>query len=396
MNCIVPIEKSSTGYKGCFKASPSRIGYMNVKGYQDALKYWEMLKSAKYLDAHTDNYTNRMIRQENYSFLDKLTGYTDKSEFIRKFCEFTGFPNLRDISNKIERTFKECINRIANSEYGAFDIVDSGYDPTCSVSLKKAFPGSDLDKGYVIIKGESSYTNDTELVNQFKGKLWEQLDNRIVSQNHPETSIDVYTKKQVKEKLDDVASTVSLIRYKPGFKTYLSCLLGPIVAGVGYMTDVTLRNSNFYNLKHSTQTDPYEAALFNRTLAKYLPSGKKEMFKNFAFFIETVAANLERDSYGKYDSLFSEIKESPFVQYSNVTQIEAWQNRINNGYLKSKLRNREELEWDFDRMSLETKYDLVKDVIKSASNDQSTKFSKYFKNDDDIKERYTRLLNSLR
>ena len=87
---------------------------------------------------------------------------------------------------------------------------------------------------------------------------------------------------------------------------------------------------------------------------------------------------------------------SLFANNSNVTQVEAWQNKINNGYLKSKLRNRIKLESDFYSMTTDTKYDLIKDVIKYCTDDQSSKFSQYFKNDDNIANRYDELLQSLK
>ena len=109
-----------------------------------------------------------------------------------------------------------------------------------------------------------------------------------------------------------------------------------------------------------------------------------------------VKANLVRNPSLKNDSIFTAIKISPFVKNSNVTQVEAWLNKINGGYMKSKLRNRMALESDFYSMSTDTKYDLIKDVIKYCTDDQSSRFSKYFKNDDDIANRYEKLLQSLR
>ena len=146
--------------------------------------------------------TFQYIRKDNYSFLDKLSSYVDKSAFIEKFCEFTKFPNIREVSEKIDRTFKDCLSNISRNLNGygydtTYTVVDSGYDPTCSVGLKKALPGSDLDKGYIILQGNGY--NDEEVVNKFKGELWNNLDQRIVSLNHPDTFPAVYTKKQVKE-----------------------------------------------------------------------------------------------------------------------------------------------------------------------------------------------------
>ena len=125
-------------------------------------------------------------------------------------------------------------------------------------------------------------------------------------------------------------------------------------------------------------------------------SQDREDAKNFAFFIETVRENLDKNSYYKTDSIFTDIKNSPFVTNSNVTQIPAWKNRIDGGYLKSKLRNREYLESDFYKMDTNTKYALVKEIIKYSSDDHLGLFPKYFKNDDDIAMRYQKLLNALK
>ena len=65
--------------------------------------------------------------------------------------------------------------------------------------------------------------------------------------------------------------------------------------------------------------------------------------------------------------------------------------------MKTKLKNRMQLEKDFYKMTTEDKYDLIKDVIKSSSNDQcDVRFSHLFKNDDDIAERYKGLLSELK
>ena len=64
--------------------------------------------------------------------------------------------------------------------------------------------------------------------------------------------------------------------------------------------------------------------------------------------------------------------------------------------MKTKLRNRMQLEKDFYKMTINDKYDLIKDVIKSSSNDQcDERFSHLFKNDDDIANRYKPLLDKL-
>ena len=398
-------KPKNTGFRG----TPHRLPNTVVRNYQDALEIWEQLRFAKYLDAHCNSYYDKSIRADNYSFLDKLTSYSDKANFIEKFCNFTEFPILKNISNKIDSTFKACINQISkslNSDYytSAYDIVDSGYDPTCSLGLRKAFPGSDLDKGYIILEGSynQSPAEDENIVNLFKGKLWDNLDQRIVSLNHPDTFPSVYTKYQVKEMLnylDSKAKEVGKDAFSNAkgnsFVSILTTLLVPLSMIENYAATSLLLGIFYKKLDEST--DPYKAAKFNRKIAEKIDSSKtREEAKNFAFFIETVVANLKRNPYEKNDSIFTRIKESLFANNSNVTQVEAWQNKINNGYLKSKLRNRIKLESDFYSMTTDTKYDLIKDVIKYCTDDQSSKFSQYFKNDDDIANRYDELLQSLK
>ena len=46
-------------------------------------------------------------------------------------------------------------------------------------------------------------------------------------------------------------------------------------------------------------------------------------------------------------------------------------------------------------MDTETKYDLIKDIIKYGTDEQSSRFIHFFKNDDDIAHRYDKLLKSL-
>ena len=398
---IFGIQKSQSSHS--YQGTPQRIYGCTVHNYQDALKWWENLRFAKYLDAHCNDYYDKAIRADNYSFLDKLTTNFDKQAFIQKFCEFTKFPNLREISSQIDSTFKSCIKNISrtlNYRRGesSHDIIDFGYDPTCSLGLRKAFPGSDLDKGYIILKGTGNTTSDEDVVNNFKSELWDNLDQRIVSLNHPDTFPSVYTKAQVKSilsKLDEIAKKVIDNAY---IKVNLA-QAGIAAASwlMGYRYSPADKIVSEYFKKIETTTDPYKAALFNRKVAQKIKSPEdREIAKNFAFCAEIMYANLKKDHAGKTDSFFKDIAQSAFVVNSNVTQVNAWQAEINDGYMKSKLRNRERLENDFYQMSTDTKYDLIKDVIKYCTDDQSYRFSEYFKNDDDIANRYKKLLESLK
>ena len=145
-----------------------------------------------------------------------------------------------------------------------------------------------------------------------------------------------------------------------------------------------------------TQTQPTIAGEFNIELAKHLPANglSKEEIKNFAYFIESV-----RDGYSIKPSLYMEstlsniFTSSPFVQFSNVTQIKAHDILLSTGQksIKTKLKNREHLAREFDQFSTDKQFRFVVDMIKYISEDQSSEFSQYYKNDDDIKARYDAL-----
>lgn len=412
--CVIMVIPKLCGainnnYQQNFRGTPQKIYGGVVKNYQDALIWWEKLRYAKYLDAHFNSDYDKAIRAENYSFLDKLTSYADKSAFIEKFCEFTKFPNVKAVSEKIDSTFKNCVKDVAaklNSTYreNCFNIIDNGYDPTCSVALKKSFPGSDLDKGYIILEGNSNWLDDKEVTNRFAGGLWDNLDQRIASLNHKNTFPSIYTKKQVEnmlDKLDLKAQKVESDSMKKGaLKTLGVTLLGTALGGFGIALGsayLALVLSNAQQDREKVVTDPYEAAGINRAIAKKLETPEeREEAKNFAFFIETVLANIWKFPSGKDNSFFSRIKDSLFAVSSNVTQVKAWQKKIDGGYLKNKLRKRMQLQNDFNKMSTDTKYNLVKDVIKYCTDEQSNMFNEYFRNDDDIDLRYERLLDSLK
>ena len=203
------------------------------------------------------------------------------------------------------------------------------------------------------------------------------------------------------DKLDLKAQKVESDSMKKGaLKTLGVTLLGTALGGFGIALGsayLALVLSNAQQDREKVVTDPYEAAEINRAIAKKLETPEeREEAKNFAFFIETVLANIWKFPSGKDNSFFSRIKDSLFAVSSNVTQVKAWQKKIDGGYLKNKLRKRMQLQNDFNKMSTDTKYDLVKDVIKYCTDEQSNMFNEYFRNDDDIDLRYEKLLNSLK
>lgn len=62
---------------------------------------------------------------------------------VQGFMERTGFPDLAEVSRRIEANALQAINRFA-AEFN-FKILYSGYDGACSVARQRALPGSDID-----------------------------------------------------------------------------------------------------------------------------------------------------------------------------------------------------------------------------------------------------------
>lgn len=349
--------------KIAFKGVPKSLPFRTIRGAQDALEQWGYLKSAHYLDIVDDDVfpVLKDIRIRNYSFLDELKTCEDKKIFIDEYRKFTGFPNLEETSNKIINEFKRVIHiateyvNTNSSEPGK--VIIAGHDSVCSVGHRKAFPGSDLDKGYVIIEGNHPFWSDEKLVAEYKGQLWEHLDQRLLSVNHKDAFPNVYTKKQVlttMKKLDTIIKLDEQI-----FK--------------------------YFMYKRLRETDPVRGAEFNIMVAKKLPETKDKIeAKNFAYLIETIRDGEASIFPTHSDSpslieIHKAMQNSQFCWLSNVTQMGAISRNYSDlGALKSKIANRERLESDFDNWDIDQQYEVIKEVIKGMSGDESDRFSEYF------------------
>ncbi|MCI5824034.1 MAG: hypothetical protein MRZ90_03745 [Candidatus Gastranaerophilales bacterium] len=183
---------------------PAWDGYSSTFDIVRFIRRFDLLKHAKYTDIsemyEKDEYKrktelreNKAIRAKNFSFLDNMGDFFGPGIFVKYYKNLTGFPNMKVCSQKIKDEFTRTIgvaeNKVnemfKNKDPHAADVIMYGYDDMCSVGLGYAWSGSDLDKAYVIIKGSStSQLSDTEVVNQYKGQLWENMDTRILSVNH--------------------------------------------------------------------------------------------------------------------------------------------------------------------------------------------------------------------
>ena len=353
-----------------FQGITQRIPQITINTAQDLHNQYRYFRYARYYEALDDGIypQNKFIRNENFSFLQRIPGYL-KNLFVETYKNLTDFPNITKVSAKINDEF---VKNALNASNRDVKVIMAGYDPVCSVGLKHALPGSDIDKAYIILgRNNASFTGDDELIASYKGALWENVDQRILSLNNENTFPEVYTLDKMFYSLD----TLDNMTRSMGFNKYI----------------------DYFKDKRMYDINPVTAGEFNILFAQKNDETivSKVFAKNFAYFIESVrdgkiAYKLD-DDVAKL--IHNRLECSPFAMMSNVTQMGAHERQINTGMkdIKRKLQAREHLNDEFNMWADDDKFDLVKDLVKSVSKDQGHKYDKYFQNDDDIGERYNRL-----
>ena len=357
-----------------FQGITQRMPQLAINSADDLAKQYRYLRSARYYEALDDDIypQNRFIRMENFSFLERIPQFL-KRIFVEKFKEFTSFPNIAKVSEKINDTF---VSNAIKAENSDVRVMLAGYDPVCSIGLKRALPGSDIDKAYIILgKKQNVFKDDDRIIADYKGTLWDNVDQRILSLNNQNTFPEVYT-------LDKMFNTLDI--------------LDRLTVKYGLHKDM-----DYFKQKRMFDIDPVSAGEFNIRFAK-MNNGNdisKVYAKNFAYFIESVRDG--KIAYKVDDDILNVIRErlnrSPFAIMSNVTQMGAHERQISTGMkdIKKKLRAREHLVDEFASWKEDDQFNLVKNIVKAVSKDQDNTFDRYFMNDDDILERYERLNRQL-
>lgn len=373
--------KKQSKFNLSFRGAPLRMPHIEINSFKDAIKAHEFFKKAPYLDSNDDliNPANKLIREKNYGFLDKLHSQEDKQGFINYFEKLTGFPDVKKVSEKIENTFVTTIEKCSEKlGQGKYKCIGAMYDPTCSVGLKVALPGSDIDKGLIILKGTSDDAKNKEIVNKFSAELWFNTDQRLLSYNHEASFPTVMTEKQLKDQIQAIDKKTNHLNFD---KEHMSSLIGD------YKLD--LESAAEYNIKVSEQ------------LPLLVDSGKNEANKQsaerLAFSVESIRDGKKVIKSKELDSLQSWLENYDFYNFSNISKIKSVINArkaVNEN--KTKYELRKDLKNDFNNWSIDNQYDLVKSIVKYASEDNS-KNEKYFKGDSNLinKENYYPLLRKL-
>ena len=364
-----------------WELNPSDYGisrYGNISG-SEAITLYSQLRSGNYLDIGDDKYDfyncNR-IREENLAFLDRVNYSSDKRQFIRHYQDLTGFPNLQEVSRRIKKSF---VSAVEQSErelyYSKYDVLLAGYDGVCSVGRGKAFPGSDLDKAYVILKGTGYSSEDNEIVNAFKGKLWANTDQRILSYNHDDAAFpQVYTKEQIERLTKAVDDKDAPHRFLQITHQYRSS-----IDEKQYMVLNT-----FHEDRVATYMDDYVKAnpywveycpqfprMYDDVVRVYNPS--RENIKNVGFTLEAIReGEILKGSRNALDLAWI-----PY-ESANLSQLAALKQMADR---KPKRLARDFLMSEFPRWDLDKQFRFIKTLIKSAcanNREFTTEFGKYF------------------
>ena len=168
-----PIKNGRVSF-GKPQTLPAWDGYSSTFDIVRFIRRFDLLKHAKYTDIsemyEKDEYKrktelreNKAIRAKNFSFLDNIGDFFGPGIFVKYYRNLTGFPNLKETTQKINDEFKRTIgiastntNKMFGQNSHVADVVTYGYDEMCSVGLGYAWPGSDLDKAFIIIEGSIS------------------------------------------------------------------------------------------------------------------------------------------------------------------------------------------------------------------------------------------------
>ena len=362
-----------------FKGTPI---YLDLS--QNNIENYNRLSNGSYLDIHDDLFSpsNKTIRAHNLSFLDKIVTEDEKKKFIDYYKSVTKFPSLADVSENIEKEYVRSINVVANGFSDPnYSIVAAGYDEMCSVGKKYALPGSDLDKAFIILRGDISgkYNprKDFEIVNNFRNRLWFATDQRILSYNHDTSFPTIMTINQIKDYISRIDKITNGMIFDP----------------------VRLRR----NIEEEYM-DLMKASEFNIHLSKRLPKRKyddaynalnKENIKNFGYFIEAMREGKILVDTPYFRDLTEQIKNSEFYQFSNAAQMRATKNAVNSGReYKTKILLRMDMAREFNSWDINKQFEFIKTMIKYSCEDQDN-FLEYFANDRNFRETYKPLLGVL-
>ena len=383
-----------------FRGKPESLFYIKQNEYnaKDAIELYENLKAHKYTDITHDTWipNNELsyswIREKNLSFLDNVKQKMEKTKFIKYYKKLTGFPDLKEVSKRMEN---ELINRTVEAlekikklpYYGNIEIMQIGYNDTCSTGRGKAFPGSDIDGAYIILSNPIA-ENDKPLVSRFKKELWDNTDQRILSFNHQAAFPQVYTINMLTKLMNISENALNTMN-----------IHGDIILPTPFLErffDGPRKTTKYNQYIESNNIEKYNpnfvaANRFFIDLMKYVerimgPQKYNEEIKNFGFLYETMCygkhfPQFDKNATQSYINLKNRILNSDIAKFINLLQMRAIKNQTDE---KPKIAIRNTIKEDFESWDIDKQYDFIVTLIKaSCSENEKEKFFEYFKTGED-------------
>ena len=346
-------NNSSTSSKSEQQKDITNVCYKPVSLYRpiDLKRFWDDIKyenaEREYFNPERGKYitqNTQAIRKLNV--IDNLS-FNQKKNFIELFCQETGFPDLEKIKQKAENEFEKAIRYLAKRDN--FDIKFIGYDRNSSLGKCTALPGSDCDALFIII--DSKENKENWYPGAVRWELKDLINQRLLSTHAsslPEVLSDSYIKNGLN--LADEAFKKADFSYED-LKRFEK------------------------NLEDNTN-DFIKSAEFNIKLASFIPKDidKRTQYYKTAMFVELFRDGIINENNFS-DNFIERLKKSPLYRYSNIMKQRGLSTK-----LKEKHKKRMQMIKNFNSMSIEEQFSIVKDMIYFSFNLKDITHKEYFEN----------------
>lgn len=323
----------------------------DAKKFLDDIRYENAEK--KYVLINTKSFGAIASMEENHEARNKLTELDnlspqEKREFIKVFCEETGFPDLSKVKQKQEAEIKNALHSL--SEKYNFDVKFIGYDKNCSMGRGISIPGSDCDALYMII--DDTKIKDGECAPSVRWKFKDVVNQRVLC-THASGVPDLLSVNYINDGLDLADSAYK----KADFK----------------MSDLFRFKMNMFD----NSKDFVGAGEFDIRLAEELPDDMqtRDKFYKTAMFVELVRDGVILENSFSPE-LMTKIKKSPLYKYSNIIRQKGLENKS-----KNKHEKRKSTIANFKNMGTDEQFDLIRDIIRSSFDIKDAKNRALFVNE---------------
>lgn len=256
----------------------------------------------------------------------------DKQAFITAYCEKTGFPDQKRTSCLIDENVSQALKKAQKQT--DIKVLFAGYNPTCSVGIGTALPGSDLDTLFVCIDKDGNKK-------VFKNALKQNVDPLLCSMMYHRT--------------DDLPDIVSAAELKKSIE---------LANDIFEQNGLSARSQSYSKILQKPQEDWVVAGSYNLDVNQFVPDNEKTPLLRAGLLMEIMRDGniLVNDFDNETNSYF---KDSCAYKYTNMQQMGTYKqvpikqkhhDRINN------LKNFESLETD-------EKLELIFDIIKLSVKD---------------------------